>query len=294
MVAQRSIRRRIAAFFPFMRRALARIEDLESKNREMESLIAIHSQEKIALMESIYATQADHVLNNSKENLPLPPAHLRFGVVGTTDASHFTKMGHLMVSITTEVLRSEGILIGDMSRILDFGCGVGKILRYLPQLDSLKLYGTDNDSQAIAWCKANLPFVRFNQNELSPPLPYPSEFFDMTLAFSVFTHLPEFLQNLWLKELHRILKPTGHLILTLNSEAFLEFQLQHISPLELNSFRNGQLIVKNSLRVGQMPCMAFHPADYVMKWMSPYFEMIHVIPCLDEDCKQSYYLFRKR
>jgi methylase of polypeptide subunit release factors len=42
--------------------------------------------------------------------------------------------------------------------ILDFGCGCGRMLLWLPELGRKRaLHGTDIDADAIDWCREHLP-----------------------------------------------------------------------------------------------------------------------------------------
>ena len=49
----------------------------------------------------------------------------------------------------------------------------------------------------------------------SPRCLIPTEYFDAVYCLSVFTHLNESMQDLWIQELNRILKPGGVLLLTI-------------------------------------------------------------------------------
>jgi SAM-dependent methyltransferase len=74
------------------------------------------------------------------------------------------------------------------------------------------------DGDAIQWCARHMPRGRFTWTSPHPPLPYPERYFDVVYCFSVFTHLDERMQSLWLLDLKRILKPGGILLLTVHGE----------------------------------------------------------------------------
>jgi ubiquinone/menaquinone biosynthesis C-methylase UbiE len=71
------------------------------------------------------------------------------------------------------------------------------------------LHGTDIDKEAIAWCRAHLPYVRVSVNGPDPPLPYPDRNFDLVFNHSGFTHIDERRQDLWLTELLRVTRTGG-------------------------------------------------------------------------------------
>ena len=92
--------------------------------------------------------------------------------------------------------------------VLDFGCGCGRVTRYWSGFAG-SVAGSDIDGPAVAWCRSNLAFARFEQNRLEPPLAFERESFDLVYALSVFTHLTGELQLAWRDELRRVLRPAA-------------------------------------------------------------------------------------
>jgi SAM-dependent methyltransferase len=112
-----------------------------------------------------------------------------------------------------------GTSLADVERVLDFGCGCGRTLRWLMEIyPSGHFFGADVDADAIEWCARNLRGGEFVHTRPEPPLPFKSGYFDVVCCFSVFTHLDERLQDIWLREIKRILKPGGIVILTVHGE----------------------------------------------------------------------------
>lgn len=106
-----------------------------------------------------------------------------------------------------------------VARLLDFGCGCGRLLAGLPfLLENTEIHGCDVDSEAVSYCAENIPRVIAAPNQFEPPSRYSPEMFDAIFAYSVFTHLNRDLQAAWLAELARILAKGGILILTLHGE----------------------------------------------------------------------------
>ncbi len=103
----------------------------------------------------------------------------------------------------------------DGRRVLDFGCGAGRVLRqFLPEAASGEFWGCDLHPPAIAWLDEHLsPPLRFYAND-EIPMPHPEGYFDLVYAISVFTHITHE-WSAWLLELHRILKPDGILLATI-------------------------------------------------------------------------------
>lgn len=116
-------------------------------------------------------------------------------------------------------LRSVGRTFAEFERIYDFGCGCGRLTRWAaeaaPRAD---LWASDIDEQAILWMRQNLSEINSFRNEWLPPLPLRESFFDLVLAWSVFTHLPPDFQDAWLLELRRVTAPAALLLISVHGE----------------------------------------------------------------------------
>ena len=62
------------------------------------------------------------------------------------------------------------------------------------------------------------PRGRFQETGPYPPLPFPDAYFDLVVAYSVFTHLEREVQKAWLAEMRRVLAPSGLLLATVHGE----------------------------------------------------------------------------
>ncbi len=211
-------------------------------------------------------------------SIPLPPIHLRHRVHGSVKPDGFLRVGRLCVSDIASILEAHGLALNSFHRILDFGCGCGRVLRYLrDRAGSAQLYGTDIDPEAIRWCRSHFSGIDFRTNGSLPPTGYPDHHFDLVIAVSVFTHLDEELQNLWLSELSRILGPGGILLATLLNSQLLDEEAKGNSTEEM---RNG--VVSRSGRTGVfkrdgLPDFyqtTYHRRDYVEKAWGGLFELL--------------------
>lgn len=102
-----------------------------------------------------------------------------------------------------------GLDLGD-GRVLDFGCGAGRLLRYLLEHATAgQVEGCDIDERCVAWLSAHLPAPHqvFRCGE-RPPLARPDGHYRLIYATSVFSHLADTWAQ-WLCELHRVLEPGG-------------------------------------------------------------------------------------
>jgi SAM-dependent methyltransferase len=225
---------------------------------------------------SIRATQGrrSRPIEATHNGLPLPPPHLRHAVANTEDVAWFLHAGAEGAACLCEVLEKNGIRFDDLGAVLDFGCGVGRVLRHLAVRTGPELYGTDANPELIGWCAANLPVARFHVNDRNGPLAFESARFDLVYALSVFTHLAEPSQRSWMDELRRVLKPGGHLLLTTHGEHYLS----QLAESDQRRFRSGRLVVKGLRREGSNDCAAFHPEAYVRQTLARGFEVVDDLP----------------
>jgi 2-polyprenyl-3-methyl-5-hydroxy-6-metoxy-1,4-benzoquinol methylase len=213
-------------------------------------------------------------LKGAPDGLPLPPAQLMVLVQGTTYVQEFLTDGGGTALGVVGVLKASGIEIGRLKRILDFGCGCGRVIRHLHAMTDAELHGTDYNPRLVDWCKRNLRFAQFEVNGLSPPLAYEKEQFDFIYALSVFTHLPENLQLAWMLELSRVLRPGGYLLMTTHGECYLP----NMSEEERKSFRSGRLVVRESGGAGGNPFFTAHPVEYVKTHLPPELAIAAFVP----------------
>lgn len=161
-------------------------------------------------------------------DLAVPNQDLRFRVTGYEQTEEaFVHQGLLSLADLERGLRVVDRTFADFGRILDFGCGCGRVTRHLADVAAanpgLEVHGCDIDADAVAWVRENLSFGTFVHNDGMPPLPYPDAHFDLVTNHSVFSHLPEHYQDAWLAELRRVVAPGGILLLTvLGIHAFEE------------------------------------------------------------------------
>lgn len=145
----------------------------------------------------------------------LPPPLLRHRVHGALDPESYINAGRVLGARIVETFREHGIG-HDPVRVLDFACGPGRIAAEVKKLEpAWRIFGSDIDPSAISWAAANLQDVaEFSVNSATPPTSFATDFFDVVYSVSLFTHLDEPAQLLWLAELSRITKPGGLAVLT--------------------------------------------------------------------------------
>lgn len=235
----------------------------------------------------------------SFEEPPRPPDYLIDRVAGCDNDKaeehrrRFDMTGKQSVLEIKSALAGIGLTLDDFPRILDFGCGCARVDRWLQyEVSSSKLHGCDIDEQAIAWNQRNLPGMKFSRNNPEPPLPYGDESFDLILNHSVFTHLDERMQDLWLTELHRVLRPGGIAMLSVHgpfafglAEYQCRFEGDTPAVLRKELELNGILFVTSDAWVGSsFPSFyhtTYHAPWYVFEHWSRWFLLRAYLPQSD-------------
>ncbi len=102
------------------------------------------------------------------------------------------------------------------ARILDFGCGWGRLLRLMPYLaDPDHIAGVDPMSRAIALCRDHGILGHLAQSDPLPrALPVHGATFDLIYSYSVFTHLSLRAMDACLAALREVVADAGLLVLT--------------------------------------------------------------------------------
>lgn len=101
------------------------------------------------------------------------------------------------------------------ARILDYGCGYGRVTGLLHERGFTAAEGVDFAPAMIEAARRNRPGARFTVLTDPPSLPYPDGTFDAATLFAVITCIPaEAKQRQVIAELRRVLRPGGLLYLS--------------------------------------------------------------------------------
>ena len=94
--------------------------------------------------------------------------------------------------------------------LLEVGCGEGRGIQWLlPKTE--KFSAIDKIAVVVEGLKRKFPVADFVSGNI-PPLPYPDNTFDCVVSFQVIEHIAD--DNLYLKEIGRVLKPNGFALIT--------------------------------------------------------------------------------
>jgi ubiquinone/menaquinone biosynthesis C-methylase UbiE len=120
-----------------------------------------------------------------------------------------------------------GQLIEPTDTVLDLGCGIGRVARYVAPL-CREIWAVDASATMLDYARkrlADLPNVRFVQGAGASLPDVPSESIDVAYSMLTLQHVEREHAFLLLRELRRILKPDGRAFLTfpnLLSDTYLQ------------------------------------------------------------------------
>lgn len=168
------------------------------------------------------------------------PTDLRAFVGYPTDGSQLTRVqtwseqktvtltGYNAFRAMESLLAWHGVTYGPGVKLLDWGCGHGRIARhFIREWPQAHITGADIDAENIHWCEANLPGGAFLTAPLWPPMAISDGTFDAIFGLSVMTHLTEDAQSAWLGEIHRILKPGGVALISFGGDGAAAYASIH-------------------------------------------------------------------
>ena len=169
----------------------------------------------------------------------LPPKHLRLCSRDYRDDRYFLKSAEL----EAERLRTR--LDCDLSsRVLDIGCGAGRLaIGILRRIGDIDYYGLDVLRDRIDWCNRFLarshPSFHFlfldvystRYNTSGRPIDdtfmfeFPDSHFDIVNLYGVLTNMTETHAKIYLRDIHRLIKPGGRVFLS----AFVERDVPNVT-----------------------------------------------------------------
>jgi SAM-dependent methyltransferase len=241
----------------------------------------LRALDRMSLLEPVYhAYERLRSLRGSEDGevdangLPVPPPRLRVEVAGTAGLEWFLDSGRQQAEIIRSAAERNGAPLESAGSLLDFGCGCGRVLRHWAEVEGPEIHGSDYNERLVGWCAANLPFVTASVNELTPPLRYEDEQFDLVYAISVFTHLPHDLERAWIDELSRITAPGGLLLLTTHGDSYAD----RLDADERATYESGEPVVRWPGVAGSNLCTTFHPESYVRTRLAPDLELLEHTP----------------
>lgn len=218
-------------------------------------------------------SKANRQFREANPDIALPPDYMMFEAF-RLDYERYYNGGLKSAEWIVDLLAPH--IAWDNKRILDWGCGPGRIIRHLPDLlpETCFFYGTDANEKTIAWCQQTLHDIDFQNNGINPPLNYQQDYFDALYGISIFTHLSAQNHEKWFEELCRVSKKGGIILITTQGDAFKS----RLSPGEQEEFRANELVIRGQVKEGHRVYSAFHPPQFMEKLFSSRTEILEHKP----------------
>jgi ubiquinone/menaquinone biosynthesis C-methylase UbiE len=152
-----------------------------------------------------------------------PDEMLQRNSVGSA-GEHALHEAFLFYTLVKRYAKQVGRPLDTKTRLLDFGCGWGRMLRtFLKDCQAANLHGADVDPMFVDLCRSTFPYCTFDLVTPLPPTAFPSDSFDVITAYSVFSHLAEHASVAWMQEFQRILRPGGIIAVTTQHRDFIGY-----------------------------------------------------------------------
>jgi SAM-dependent methyltransferase len=170
------------------------------------------------------------------------------------DAIHAMARGPLAAAgglyeadMVVDALASCGVEMGQVHEALDFGCSSARVVRVLAAAyPEIRWHGCDPNGPAIDWANENLPGIDFFKSDDAPPLPLADGSLDLAYAISIWSHFAPALGLRWFDEMHRMVRPGGHLVFTTHGFTSVGFY----AARELRSPQQSDEIIGEMYRQG--------------------------------------------
>jgi SAM-dependent methyltransferase len=213
-------------------------------------------------------------------DVPMPDPEQRRRVEGHDSEFDFD-LGGYSTAIKLDILaeRYAGRKLAAIGPVLDWGCGCGRVARFVAG-SGAELSGADIDAESALWCGRHIA-GNFTGLSLAPPTPFADNSFAAIYGISVFTHLTQHYEELWLAELQRIARPGALLLLSVHGgvAAANAGMLEHLfSPQfsagfadlgrnpDIDAVTQGSGYYRN----------VFHQPGYIAKVWGRYFEIVAI------------------
>lgn len=162
-------------------------------------------------------------------------------------------------------------LVAPDARILDFGCGYGRVLKQLSEAGYNKLYGCDVSSKMIALAQHELPETELKVNN-GVNIPFADGFFDAVLLIAVLTSITaDEQQRLLADEIKRTLRPGGLIFVS-------DFLLNN-DERNLRRYRESKDPTYGVFTLGEGVVLRHHRKEHILQLFS-FFELLDFSECV--------------
>ncbi len=157
------------------------------------------------------------------------PVHVRDTMYDPSEEKgieYYLRAGRSAVAVLRQTLEAAQRSPGSIDRVIDYGCGYGRVLRHLPSfLPSADFVACDLDAEAVAFCRRAFAATGVVAPTEPADLELPTA--DLVWGGSVFTHLPAEPAQILFDRLGHSLRPGGVLVFSFHGH----FAFAHLDTL---------------------------------------------------------------
>ena len=121
----------------------------------------------------------------------IPPAWLIQAFTGAPDTIDHIESGKRSADYYVDLYNQFCGDYDDVDRVLDFGCGCGRVLSRMPSSGRARYFGVDLHEEALQWLRETMPEGTFSAGSAMPPVDIGAQNFDLIISVSVLTHLTQ-------------------------------------------------------------------------------------------------------
>jgi SAM-dependent methyltransferase len=284
---------------------VAEIEDLISKEPDLAAYYdAIPDEGSRRHMVLAFGIWLGHPSATARTGLPVPhpPQEVHAMAHGPVAAAG----GVYEADMVANALASVGRDIDDVSDALDFGCSSGRVVRVLAaSYPNVHWLACDPNADAIAWASENLPGIEFFTSGDVPPLPLADGSLDLAYAISIWSHFEPTLGLRWFEEMHRVLRPGGHLVATTHGATSIAYyglrylrSPQQLDEIVVDLYRKGWWYAPEFGEEGDWGVVnpdwgtAFVSPEWLLTQLLPRWRVLEFVPGRNQDNQDIYVLER--
>ena len=157
-----------------------------------------------------------------------PEAHVQRRYNGRSGLELLPSSVGFVNSVCAAYVRHAGAPLPARARILDHGCGWGRLIRtWYWRVAPDQVHGLDPCEEALELCRSHGLGSWFGRcDEIPTALPLPLAYFHLVYAFSVFTHLGPAASQAVMASLLRHVRPDGMVAITIRPIEFWEHSVR--------------------------------------------------------------------
>jgi SAM-dependent methyltransferase len=203
-------------------------------------------------------------------------------------------------------LASVGVAVDSLDAALDFGCSSGRVLRVLAAAyPDVRWMGCDPNGDAVAWAQATFPLLDCFTSTNEPPLPLAEGALELVYAISIWSHFAPALGLRWFEEMHRVIRPGGHLVFTTHGWTALAFAaemgrrpLEECAEIERALCRDGTWFLDHFGEDGDWGVVnplwgsAFLTPEFILEQLCPRWRVVEFVAGRNQNNQDVYVLAR--